>query len=640
MKFISKCFYTFVIFTLFTSFINSKSQSHSQSQSQSKIQALQNINSELDNLIGKLDEGNLDGIISSTAKNHSQIIPQTPNQDFSDEIFNAFQSLNHDFLEYEDMLNTTSQTGNKSEFYSNEQNFKKFCNLHNNTQSGTCNKTSYLNEVEQLTNDIERTVSTISKLKKNDNQQKEIAEKIQLIETMKVGILKLSESLQILHKHKNSVRNNLQNVNKMISNMIELYDKYLDLERNVKVKLENELLGIKNDFLNSLDQDHNINKYMKIFQSLNGFYEKIKKGKEQMDPGRYEMYNRFIKQIAAIDSSSSFLKEKIENQIKMINSGESSITPSKRIQMMNKLLFVLKNLKSLNDKIILIKKALENNLKKYSFSNLSNLMTVIKTQKETTEDRHNKLLHLRNALDISHNIFKNKENIGKIKGKIQENLQFAEENIKKKQNIETQKEEAEKIEKEFKRELLKHNIETQTKELNQTKTKIKEKIDIIAMQNKMIQKFLSIYSYTNELKKLRKVFQEKKEKVQLELKIQKMFKILKLLKNVIEYSKLLAKHIQQNNESSKEFGQEYKELIKRAEMLKLDLDNSNGSNEKLEQIRKKINKLGLLYQYLRKGSIHNFIRNELMKKILNVNSSILARIDISRLHMKLNLVKN
>ena len=89
-------------------------------------------------------------------------------------------------------------------------------------------------------------------------------------------------------------------------------------------------------------------------------------------------------------------------------------------------------------------------------------------------------------------------------------------------------------------------------------------------------------------------------------------------------------------------------IIKKLEGLKT---NFNGFSKNREQLPKekaceiagKIKKLTELYKYLKEGTIHDYIRNQVLKKIINFNSSLMSKIDLSKtlsiLRLKEELLK-
>lgn len=70
---------------------------------------------------------------------------------------------------------------------------------------------------------------------------------------------------------------------------------------------------------------------------------------------------------------------------------------------------------------------------------------------------------------------------------------------------------------------------------------------------------------------------------------------------------------------------------------------SNHIPSKISEIREKITKLGEFYKYLKNGSIHSYIRTQLLRRIVNMNLNILSKVDMEKkllfLKMKQKLIE-
>lgn len=110
---------------------------------------LNNLQNDLDLLINQLQNNKIDQIVKKefSRKPISEML-ESNKKGFEDKIFNAFQSVNHDFIEYENILN---------------ENKNKMCTLHNNNiYSG--NK----NDVEIVTLQISEMMAKLNKNRKKE----------------------------------------------------------------------------------------------------------------------------------------------------------------------------------------------------------------------------------------------------------------------------------------------------------------------------------------------------------------------------------------------------------------------------------------------------------------------------------------
>ncbi len=114
-----------------------------------------------------------------------------------------------------------------------------------------------------------------------------------------------------------------------------------------------------------------------------------------------------------------------------------------RVKLMNKYLEILKNLKIFNDKILQLKNRITETLKKYSFSSLNDLINKINEKQTSTEIKHQKLTHVKNAFSLIKNIFERKNLIKETKEKIIENIKqvtLAKEDFKERKQNEIKEE--------------------------------------------------------------------------------------------------------------------------------------------------------------------------------------------------------
>lgn len=398
------------------------------------------------------------------------------------------------------------------------------------------------------------------------------------------------------------------------------------------------------------------------------------------------------------------------------------IPAEKRVSILNKYLEILKSLKNFNDKILELKNKITENLKKYSFNSLNDLVNRINEKKTSDVIKHQKLSHIKNTFSLIKNIFEKRNLIQKTKEKIIENIKqvslVKEELDRKKANL------AEKRQKEFNflnKKIIDNNnrlenIKAAKENINKTKetliklanvkkqekgireqqsflqNKLKEitikktnerrkaelelirvenqkrqraqelkeqrnqfflqkmdeikkvqnrtenTIKLINMHHDMVNKLVNTLLYLKQLKETHKHIKENNGRLIILEKIKQARGIIQEMKQVISNTKRIIEQQEENKAIQVGYDSVYKKLIEKVESLKVDLKNSN-TGESINKIREKLKKLTDLYKILKTGSAHNALRNELMKKLVNINSSMLQSVNIFKLQNEINLLK-
>ncbi len=381
-----------------------------------------------------------------------------------------------------------------------------------------------------------------------------------------------------------------------------------------------------------------------------------------------------------------------------------------RVKLMNKYLEILKNLKIFNDKILQLKNRITETLKKYSFSSLNDLINKINEKQTSTEIKHQKLTHVKNAFSLIKNIFERKNLIKETKEKIIENIKqvtLAKEDFKERKQNEIKEEKEieleeiihkikendsklQKIKKakdqikgtkktlidlasikmkekmlkeekiilqskleEIRQEKLKEEKKKKTEDLREVRNQFfLQKIDeikqvqnrtdirtkLIQMHHDLVNKLVNTLLYLNQLKETHIQIKEHKENLIILEKIKQAKGIILEMKRVINNTKRIIEDQNDNIAIQEGYDSTYNQLIEKVESLKIDLKNAE-TGESISKIREKIGKLTNLYKILKTGSAHNALRNELMKKLVNINSSILQGVNIFKLQNEINLLK-
>ena len=147
----------------------------------------------------------------------------------------------------------------------------------------------------------------------------------------------------------------------------------------------------------------------------------------------------------------------------------------------------------------------------------------------------------------------------------------------------------------------------------------------------------------SDLSKVEKLLKNEKESSHIVKNIANCDKTLKFLRKLIKYSRFSLVNLRMNNDLNNNYKSELMKIVNKLENMKmafsrLNEKNKEAKNEDVNLLKTKIHKLAELYKYLKKGAIHDFIRNQILKRIVNMNLSILSNIDLkkhlSRLVMK------
>ncbi len=169
---------------------------------------------------------------------------------------------------------------------------------------------------------------------------------------------------------------------------------------------------------------------------------------------------------------------------------------------------------------------------------------------------------------------------------------------------------------------------------NRTETTIK----LINMHHDLVNRLVNTLLYLKQLKETHKHIQEKKERIIIFEKVKQARGIIQEMKQIINNTKSIIEQQEENKTIQDGYDSVYNQLIEKVQSLKSDLKNSN-TGDNINKIREKLKKLTDLYKILKSGSAHNALRNELMKKLVNINSSMVQSVNIFKLQNEINLLK-
>lgn len=268
------------------------------------------IQNSLDELIKKLEKNNIDNNylpisldnISKSNQDRERDNSKLKSLDFSDEIVDAFQKLNDDFLEYENLV-TEKKSHNYFENHNDEMKnilnkfsvensrmknsfnnnnkagLKKLRSYNENTYKSVSNNNpstnKYYEEIDILSKDISNTFENYDKIELNSNKKKEIKQKLDVIKQIKNSLYQLHDKIQIVNNKQSSYDSKKEKMIDLANKIMELHNKYMNLEKKVDSKTIGEFQKIKEMVTQSSNSEKNMKEYMNIYKYMSDFYRKI-----------------------------------------------------------------------------------------------------------------------------------------------------------------------------------------------------------------------------------------------------------------------------------------------------------------------------------------------------------------------------
>jgi len=155
------------------------------------------------------------------------------------------------------------------------------------------------------------------------------------------------------------------------------------------------------------------------------------------------------------------------------------------------------------------------------------------------------------------------------------------------------------------------------------------------IHDKLVEEYSDVVNYRKDLSKVHKMFSNEKEAVTIGSNIIRCDHTLNYLEKLIKYTRFSLMSLKFNNHLNQSYNQGLLKIIKKLEDMKGHFRKITSQNKDIQQdevasIKSKINKLSELYKYMKKGAIHDFIRNQILKRIVNMNLSVLSNIDMKK----------
>ncbi|MFU8653004.1 AAA family ATPase [Methanotorris formicicus] len=436
--------------------------------------------------------------------------------------------------------------------------------------------------MREVINNFEGRLSLIEgELKNKEKIEKDIMEKSEELEGLKVKLEKLGEEFNNLNKKLIDKKKELEDWDEIrvkfikFTSKLEKYESDLKGIENEIKKYEDDLQTISNVSLTIEENKEKYNQYLSIKEEL----ENVKKSLNELK-GSVDKYNKLIGQKENIKNTINKLETKISNfkygeDLEYLNSILESL--NKKIKKFEEIKEAIRNLKQINEKLDGVerhkqiisenKKSYEKYLKLEDEKNDLEKMTAAYT---TLKEKYN-------------NLIDNLKNLDKKKNELLDEISRS--NIK----------EIEKKVKEI------NNLEKQMDELLEEKNKIQESIGEVKSKINALKKALS------EIEKVRgrcpvcsSEIDEKKKK---ELKE--------------EYSK----NLKEEEERLKDLNKRLLECSKEIEELNNKLSHRRELKEKLGTLEEKINQLnGIMDEIKKKENEKKVIEEELSKFVIDGKS--------------------
>jgi len=227
----------------------------------------------------------------------------------------------------------------------------------------------------------------------------------------------------------------------------------------------------------------------------------------------------------------------------------------------------------------------------------------------------------------------------------------------KQEKIESKKSKHEKSHKHHQKKIQKHDAK-KDKEIPEQKIKTKEKLSskqrkrkhkaLVTIYDKIAEEITEVVAYRKDLNKVHKVLHSEEEAIIITRKVVHCNSVLKYLQKLIKYTRFSIVHLRYHREMNDFYNQGLIAIIEKLKQMKSVFKNANGNEKEMSKIdiagaKSKIHKLAELYQYLRKDAFHEYVRSQILKKVINMNVSVLTKVDLRKhlscLIMKKSLIK-
>jgi len=160
------------------------------------------------------------------------------------------------------------------------------------------------------------------------------------------------------------------------------------------------------------------------------------------------------------------------------------------------------------------------------------------------------------------------------------------------------------------------------------------KKQLIAIHDKLAEDYSEVKAYRNDLGKVHKVLSNEKEAKVIGNKITNTTKLMSYLEKMIKYTRAFIMHLNFQKKKTDFYNQGLVTIVSKLEKMRTKFNDSKGdgvtNKVELEEMKARIHKLAELYKYLRKDAFHDYVRSQIMKRVINLNLSLLSSEDLKK----------
>ena len=420
------------------------------------------IENQLDVLINKLEnQVQLSNSTKTTnEKENEKIVFEKPEirkkAQLQDEVVNALNDLNKDFVEY-DMILSKEKSQKKSTTMSpptpskdaegqSKKNYTEVVINKSSTPTPIENKVeikveikkeepkkeevkkedniiidsskNYLNEVKDLTSNIDNSLNDFDAIDGYNKEKKVLEQKINHINAIKESVNNLKGEIDGIKKDKKIVKTKISSIKNISQKLMSQYHQYLEIRGNKDKEIQRDLKVIKMDLQKSFTVNNNIDDFLKTFAKIIIFNRKI--DTENFDDlnKKMEKFADLVKTFNKKDILNSNLIKKIEAKLSIVKKNFSKIPEKQRIIILDRYITLLKKLKNHNDNIISTKNKIAIEYKNSSFNKITNIFNILNFKKNKFDQARNHLKNFQTILERKNLIKHTRENIMDTVGEI------------------------------------------------------------------------------------------------------------------------------------------------------------------------------------------------------------------------------
>lgn len=258
------------------------------------------IQDQLDLLINKLeDKEHRSNQTNTSNENDKKVVYEKPSIRKSgliqDEVVDALKNLNKDFVQYDMILSKDKNQEKKN----STENITKFIKpqIKNDTKEEQAKGTNennvktvegkkeeniivessknYLQEVNELTNNIDDSLSTFDTIEKYKKEKKVISKKIKHINSIKGNVDDLMKQINAIKKNKKNVEEKISKIKETSKNLMNQYHEYLELQKIKDKKINEDFKNLKKDIEKSVYFEYDLEDFFKVYTKLANFSKTI-----------------------------------------------------------------------------------------------------------------------------------------------------------------------------------------------------------------------------------------------------------------------------------------------------------------------------------------------------------------------------